>query len=242
MTTSLPGTATATEWVAIAALKPPQQAKSRMAMPESVRAGLAVAMAMDTLATLGSSPRIRQTFLVCPDRLLREQVDGHADLNRVTVLAGEPAGDLNSAVRYGMRVARQRVPEAGLAVVPADLAAMSPFEVDLALLLAPRDRPGVVADLEEVGTVMLTVPVGTSLRPRFGRRSYAAHCRAGAQPLCDERLLGIRRDMDTLDDLMGARDLLGEHTRSFLHSHGWPPVAASSQPSLLQESGATYVR
>ena len=124
---------------------------------------------------------------------------------------------LNAALRHGAAVAARRWPGTGLAALTADLPAMSPAELATALRAA-GSAPGAaafVADAAGVGTTLYAVPPGGEFLPLFGGASRARHAAAGATELGLAGVTGLRRDVDTPDDLREALALgVGPFTRA----------------------------
>jgi 2-phospho-L-lactate/phosphoenolpyruvate guanylyltransferase len=124
---------------------------------------------------------------------------------------------LNAALRHGAAVAARRWPGTGLAALTADLPAMSPAELATALRAAGR-TPGAAAfvpDAAGVGTTLYAVPPGGEFLPLFGGASRARHAAAGATELGLAGVTGLRRDVDTPDDLREALALgVGPFTRA----------------------------
>jgi 2-phospho-L-lactate guanylyltransferase len=124
---------------------------------------------------------------------------------------------LNAALRHGAAVAARRWPGTGLAALTADLPAMSPVELAAALRAAGAS-PGLAAfvpDAAGVGTTLYAVPPGGEFRPLFGGASRARHAAAGAVELDLGAFTGLRRDVDTPDDLREALSLgVGPFTRA----------------------------
>jgi 2-phospho-L-lactate guanylyltransferase len=113
---------------------------------------------------------------------------------------------LNDALRHGATVAARRWPGTGLAALTADLPAVSPAELATALRAAGT-APGPAAfvpDAACVGTTLYAVPPGGEFRPLFGGASRARHAAAGATELDFDVMTGLRRDVDTPDDLREA--------------------------------------
>jgi 2-phospho-L-lactate guanylyltransferase len=116
---------------------------------------------------------------------------------------------LNDALRHGATVAARRWPGTGLAALTADLPAVSPAELATALRAAGT-APGPAAfvpDAACVGTSLYAVPPGGEFRPLFGGASRARHAAAGATELDLNVMTGLRRDVDTPDDLREALTL-----------------------------------
>ena len=115
---------------------------------------------------------------------------------------------LNAALRHGADVAARRWPGTGLAALTADLPALSPSELAAALQsAAPGNSPvraSFVPDAAGVGTTMYAVPPGGEFRPLFGGASRARHAASGATELAFGDMTGLRRDVDTPDDLRAA--------------------------------------
>jgi 2-phospho-L-lactate guanylyltransferase len=127
---------------------------------------------------------------------------------------------LNAALRHGAAVAALRWPGTGLAALTADLPALSPAELATALRAAAAgtpDTPGspgaqddspvraaFVPDAAGVGTTLYAVPPGGEFRPLFGGASRARHAASGATELGVDDMTGLRRDVDTPDDLRAA--------------------------------------
>jgi len=124
---------------------------------------------------------------------------------------------LNAALRHGAAVAARRWPGTGLAALTADLPAMSPAELATALRAA-GSAPGAAAfvpDAAGVGTTLYAVPPGGEFLPLFGGASRARHAAAGATELGLAGVTGLRRDVDTPDDLRAALALgVGPFTRA----------------------------
>jgi 2-phospho-L-lactate/phosphoenolpyruvate guanylyltransferase len=124
---------------------------------------------------------------------------------------------LNAALRHGAAVAARRWPGTGLAALTADLPAMSPAELAAALRAAGAVPGGAafVPDAAGVGTTLYAVPPGGEFLPLFGGASRARHAAAGATELRLAGITGLRRDVDTPDDLREALALgVGPFTRA----------------------------
>lgn len=195
----------------VIALRPPDRAKSRLALEPEHREALAVAMATDTVVAALDSDFVRSVSLVCPDERLRQWLT-HLP---VAVLTGEPVGDLNSALRYAAAFVR-RAGSAPVALMSADLPAATGPAISTVLDVA-RFHPCVVPDAAGTGTTMLALPSECQAIPQFGLSSLQHHQQAGAIVLAAPGLEGLRTDVDTVEDLRAAADIgLGEQTRAVL--------------------------
>jgi 2-phospho-L-lactate guanylyltransferase len=209
------------------------------------RGELALALASDTVAAVLACPEVARVVVVTSDPeagpLLAalgaivvpdEPADrsaslGNASLENTGALRGAGVasvlGDLgvqdllNAALRHGAAVAARCWPGTGLAALTADLPAVSPAELAAALRAAGA-APGLAAfvpDAAGVGTTLYAVPPGGEFRPLFGGASRARHAAAGAIELDPGAFTGLRRDVDTPDDLREALSLgVGPFTRA----------------------------
>ena len=94
---------------------------------------------------------------------------------------------------------------------------MSPAELASALRAAGTAPGGAafVPDAAGVGTTLYAVPPGGEFLPLFGGASRARHAAAGATELDFADMAGLRRDVDTPDDLREALALgAGPFTRA----------------------------
>jgi 2-phospho-L-lactate guanylyltransferase len=183
------------EWTAVIPVKTLDAAKSRLrgAVPPSRHADLVLAMVRDTATAVLAAESVTALVVVTDDPLVTAAM---RELGARAV-PDRPAADLNAAMRYGADE------EAGLdrfrVVLAGDLPALRPGELDEALAAA-ADRRGFVADAAGTGTVLLAVPPGEKLDPRFGPGSARAHELSGARPL-HGGWPGLRQDVDTPADL-----------------------------------------
>ncbi len=200
------------DWVVVLPVKALTAAKTRLDRDD--RADLALAMATDTVTAAGASRSVTAIVVVTDDERARAALGPLA-----TVVPDRPDGGLNAALAHGSRVAAARWPHAGVAVLTADLPALSGEHLDRALTAAAEVPRALVADAAGSGTVLLTAGPGLALEPAFGDGSRGSHREAGVVDLT-ERLAdvsGLRRDVDTLDDLDAAGQLgLGPATRAAL--------------------------
>jgi 2-phospho-L-lactate guanylyltransferase len=118
---------------------------------------------------------------------------------------------LNAALRHGAAEAARLWPGNGLAALTADLPALRPAELAAALRAVsapgrtgPGRRAAFVPDAAGVGTTLYAVPPGGQFRPLFGGASRARHAASGAAELHLDDIAGLRRDVDTPDDLRAA--------------------------------------
>jgi 2-phospho-L-lactate/phosphoenolpyruvate guanylyltransferase len=188
---------------------------------EQAHRALALALARDTLRAARAATRTGRLVVVTaepPERL--------GPPGGVWETVRDTGGGLNAALRRGADHLRRTGSHAhAIAVLQADLPALSPDELDDALaqaaaLFADGTTAAFVADHAGTGTTLLVVAPDHPLRPRFGPGSAEAHAASGAVAL-DGVWPGLRGDVDTPADLARARDLgAGPETQA------WPDVPA----------------
>ena len=213
-------------WTVLLPVKVLARAKSRLAvLAGDRRRELALAFASDTVTAALACPEVARVLVVTSDpvagRLLAglgavivadEPADRSATRGAAAAAAAAPSviGELgvqdalNAALRHGAAVAARRWPGTGLAALTADLPALSPAELATALRAASPAPAAFVPDAAGVGTTLYAVPPGGEFRPLFGGASRARHAAAGAVELAAGDLTGLRRDVDTPDDLRAA--------------------------------------
>lgn len=200
-TTAVPEPAAAMPWIAVVPVKHLDRAKTRLDTgTEGGRVALARAFATDTVTALQSEPDVRRVVVVCGDAEVARTMRALGAL----VLDEPDPGGLNAAVQSGVDWARTHHPDAGVAVVSADLPALRARDVRTLLALARQHPRSIVPDGEGTGTTVLTALPGVGLRPRFGSDSLRRHRRDGAVILAAEDLVRATRDVDTAGQLAEA--------------------------------------
>jgi 2-phospho-L-lactate guanylyltransferase len=208
-------------------VKPLHTAKTRLrgaadhgAGDPDAHAALALALAHDTVAAVRDARSVRRLLVVSSDPVVAVELAAVG----VEVTPDVPGG-LNAALRHGAGLLRARDPLTPVGALQADLPALRPEELDeavvhaIALFAAGRAR-AFCADAEDTGTTLLVVAAGVALEPRFGAGSAARHRASGAVAL-GGAWPGLRRDVDTGDDLRAAAELgLGPHSRAVLAPMG----------------------
>ncbi len=208
-------------WTVLLPVKVLARAKSRLAvLAGDRRRELALALAADTVAAVLACPAVARVIVVTSDPVAGPLL---AALGAV-VVPDEPAGLdgptgsgdpddpgpqdlLNAALRHGAAVAARRWPGTGFAALTADLPALRPAELATALRAAEATtasataRAAFVPDAAGVGTTLYAVPPGGEFLPLFGGASRARHAASGAAEIDLDDLAGLRRDVDTPEDL-----------------------------------------
>jgi 2-phospho-L-lactate/phosphoenolpyruvate guanylyltransferase len=184
----------------------------------AAHARLALALAHDTVTAVRGCPAVRHLLVVSTDPVVAAELAAVG----VEVVPDGPVPGLNAAYRRGAALLRRRDPAAVVGALQADLPALRPVDLCAALDAAhTRFAAGgadrvFVADADGTGTTLLLAAPGAPLHPLFGEGSAARHAASGAEALVGA-WPGLRRDVDTSEDLRRAADLgLGPHTRAVL--------------------------
>ena len=202
-------------WSVVIPVKVLTQAKSRLArLGGERRAGLALAMAADTVTAVLACPVAARVIVITDDQVAGDMLGALG----ADVIPDPPAGGgLNGALRHGSGYARGRWPGDGVAALFADLPAVRPDEIAAALNAARQWPTAFVADAAGDGTTMYTARPGAGFEPSFGLASRARHAASGATELGLDGIDGLRRDVDTPEDLQQATVIgLGPHTAGLL--------------------------
>jgi 2-phospho-L-lactate guanylyltransferase len=209
MTTDVP-----LRWSVVVPVKVLAQAKSRLTgLAAADRAEMALAMAADTVAAAVAAAAAGIVLVITDDPAVGEQM---AALG-AKVLPDEPGGGLNQALAYGARYSRGLWPERGVAGLAGDLPALRSGELTSALDAAASHGHAFVPDADGTGTTLYAAVPGVGFEPRFGLESAARHEASGAVRLALPELAGLRRDVDTAEDLLLAASIgLGPRTRSLV--------------------------
>ncbi len=175
---------------------------------------LTLALAHDTVAAVRAARLVRRLLVVSSDPTVAAEFGAVG----VEVVPDGPEPGLNPAYTHGAALLRAYDPYSAVGALQADLPALRPADLDeaIAQFAAAAARRGFCADAEGTGTTLLLVGPAEPLAPRFGVGSARRHAESGALALTG-LWPGLRRDVDTADDLRAAADLgLGEHTRAVL--------------------------
>lgn len=208
---------TMSTWVVVVPVKRAAIAKSRLrGVTDAQRVELARAFPADCVAAAIACDQVHAVVAVTDDDVAAALL---RDLGAV-VIPDEPDAGLNPALRHAHAFVRSAFDEPAVAVLSGDLPALRPRELGTALCRARGLERAYLADAAGNGTTLLTASPGADLLPRFGAGSSQAHRSTGAQPLPQQGLASVRRDVDTPDDLRAAVRLgVGAHTAAVLDRH-----------------------
>ena len=210
-------------WSLVIPVKVLAQAKTRLVgLAADRRSRLVLAMAADTVAAALQAAPVATVLVVTDDREVRQMA---VELGAV-VLADAPGAGLNEALGYGAAYALERWPDRGRCGLAGDLPAIRPTELTAVLRVAAGLGEAFVADADGTGTALYAAAPGSAFRPRFGPASRRQHLDGGAAEITADAtravLGGLRRDVDTVDDLRAAAAIgLGPRTRAELALDGW---------------------
>ena len=217
----------AVTWTVVIPVKVLAQAKSRLGVLAGLRRPeLALAMAADTASAVLDCPDVARVLVVTSDAVVTGQLSSLGAIvvaepasPRVVPARGRRVGSeetpalddrLNAALVHGALAAARQWPGTGIAALSADLPALRPAELSRglrAVATLPAGRTAFIADEQGVGTTLYAAPPGADFRPMFGGPSRRRHAASGACELLLDGIPGLRRDVDTPDDLRTAVDL-----------------------------------
>ena len=183
-------------------------------LDDVAHARLVLALAHDTVAAVRAARLVHRLLVVSSDPVVAAELAATG----VEVVPDGPEPGLNAAYAHGAALLRARhVDTPPLGALQADLPALRPAELDAAIAaFIIGTRRAFCADADGTGTTLLLAAAGVALDPRFGVGSAARHVESGALALTGD-WPGLRRDVDTADDLRAAGDLgVGEHTLAVL--------------------------
>ncbi|MEU3740993.1 2-phospho-L-lactate guanylyltransferase [Streptomyces sp. NPDC032198] len=190
------------QWTLVIPLKQLERAKSRLTATtgDTLRPGLALAFAQDTVAAAMACRAVRDVVVVTDDGLAGREL---AALG-ARIVRDEPVGGLNAALAHGTGVVRTERPESAVAALNADLPALRPLELARVLDSAAQFPRSFLPDAAGIGTTLLSAAPGVELRPAFGAASRSRHTASGAVELPLDGVDSVRQDVDTGDDLRTA--------------------------------------
>lgn len=181
-------------------VKPPAIGKSRLVgLSDDDRRALARAFALDTVQAALAASLVGAVLVVTDDAFFSSEL---VTLGCEAIPDGVSL-DLNGTLRQAAAEAVRRWPDLIPVALCADLPALDPADLDLALgELTPGLAAGgtsYVADAERIGTTLYAAPLA-AFEPQFGPASATVHAARGARGV-EAAVATLRRDVDDLDDL-----------------------------------------
>jgi 2-phospho-L-lactate/phosphoenolpyruvate guanylyltransferase len=205
-------------WCLVLPVKRLAVAKTRLGPPyDGSRQALALAFALDTTVAALACP------LVAAVQVVTDEPDAAEALVAVgaEVSGDGPDAGLNPALAHGAALAARNHPGTSVGTLAADLPALRPSELAVALRSAAGQGRSFVRDAEGTGTTLLMSRAASDLRPMFGVGSAARHLGSGAHEVAAEALPSLRCDVDTAADLEAALGLgVGTWTAQALAGFG----------------------
>ncbi len=197
-------------WTLVVPVKPARIGKSRL----GADVGVVRAIALDTIVAASRASRVGRMIVVTGDADL---VGALADAGvAFEVVDDSPPRGLSGAIAAGLATADVRGPRA---VLLGDLPALDPSELDAALDAASGSARSFVPDAEGAGSSLATALGGVDLVEAFGADSAVRHRALGLTELDVPADSGLRRDVDTPDQLHAvAGGRVGRFTRAALAS------------------------
>lgn len=193
----------AARYAVLVPVKPPAVAKSRLGgLGDRARVDLAHAFAADTVTAVQACSLVARVLVVTDDHVLADRL---SELGAGVIPDG--ASDLNGTLLQAAAEMHRRDPQLGLVALCADLPALRPDELTLALEASDPVRMSFVADQERTGTTAVVSPTLEVFRPAFGPSSRRQHLDLGAHEVDGVDVPGLRRDVDDPDDLAAALEL-----------------------------------
>jgi 2-phospho-L-lactate guanylyltransferase len=190
-------------WSLVIPVKLLAQAKSRLTgLAGQRRSDVALAMAADTMAAAIAADDVAAVLVVTDD----PDVGAIGASLGAVVLADSAAAGLNEALAHGAAYSRDRWPDRGRAGLAGDLPAVRPAELTAALAMAAPLGTAFVPDADGTGTTLYA--------------SRDRHLATGAAEIGID-LAGLRRDVDTIEDLRAAARIgLGPRTQAIVRTGG----------------------
>lgn len=209
MTTMLDAAAAAPRVALVIPVRAADRGKSRLDVEQARRSALAAAFALDTVVAARAAARVGELVVVGS---LSEPVVG-------VRVVDDPGAGLIAAIAAGLAAlgSGEGPSNEPTAVLLGDLPALRPVELDAALAEAARYERAFVPDAEGSGTSLIVARAGVPHAPAFGPDSAERHRAAGYVELSLPAGWGLRRDVDTIEQLRAAASLvLGPRTRALL--------------------------
>jgi 2-phospho-L-lactate guanylyltransferase len=195
-----PTTRIAATYAVLVPVKPPAVAKSRLGgLGDRARTDLARAFAADTVDAVQACPLVARVLAVTDDHRLA----GRLSEQGVDVIP-DGASDLNATLVQAAAELHRRDPGLRIVALCADLPALRPDELTVALEATDPARMSFVADQERTGTTVVVAPTLEMFRPSFGPASRRQHLAADAHEVDGVDVPGLRRDVDDPADLAAA--------------------------------------
>lgn len=184
-------------WCAVVPQKALATAKGRLELDPRDRRVLAEAMLHDTLDAVAATASVSHVLVLLDQ-------PGDLGAHPAWEVVSAPGLGLNGSIARGVREVRRRFARHGVVVVPGDLPALDPHELETCLERAACHPRGYLPDLAGTGTTILTATGGAPVRPAYGVGSARAHAAGGARLIDPSGVDSVRTDVDDLGSLAAA--------------------------------------
>ncbi|MBN9155553.1 MAG: 2-phospho-L-lactate guanylyltransferase [Microbacterium sp.] len=209
------------KWTVVVPVKRFQSAKSRLDIGDA-RADVARAMAEDVLEVVGRCSAVSEIVIVTSEPNWPRECESSVPTRVHPDLACTLNGAASSAVASVS-------PAVFSAIITADLPFLRTDELATALQRGVDVARGMVTDYPGTGTTLLTARPGAGHRPRFGEDSSRLHAEVGYVALNTGADAGLRRDVDTVEDLEAMSHLgIGPRTATALRAYGMDVVGVEA--------------
>jgi 2-phospho-L-lactate guanylyltransferase len=201
-------------WTLLIPYKGAFNAKSRLresGVSDDDRKLLADAFLSDVLAAASEVERVSQVIVTTPDPATRVLLES---CPCSVIVEPRELDGLNDALAWALAEIGEARNQC--AILAADLPFVSAAEIEYALELASQHERSFVSDSAGSGTTLLAMNHTAEFTPAFGEDSRSAHERLGCVELPIPQTSGLRRDVDTLDQLNADHSGIGEFTASVL--------------------------
>jgi 2-phospho-L-lactate guanylyltransferase len=188
-----------TGWTVVLPVKNAGRAKSRLAGLRDAGPALARAIALDTIEAVAACTAVARVVVVTDDGELAASAPPG-----VLIFEDQQGRGPNAAIVTAMASIPDSAPRAALL---ADLAALRPADLEVALDAAAAVDRGVVPDAEGDGSTLVTARAGVPWESAFGASSFDRHIALGCAVLDVPAHSTLRRDVDTPAHLAAAAAL-----------------------------------
>ena len=192
--------------IAIVPAKELRQAKRRLAtlLGDEERRELSLCMLRDVTTALASARRVDRTVVVSPDATVLSVAE---ETGCEPAREPAPTGGLNASLNRIMQ-SRSLALASTVLVLPTDLPAVLPDEIDDVLEALPAERGVVICPSQSGGTNAIAVRPPQALPFCFGDASFDAHRREAASRKLPTRVMELPSLTLDIDDPQDIADLV----------------------------------
>ena len=195
--------------IAIVPAKELRHAKRRLAtlLADEERQELSLCMLRDVTTALVAARKVDRTVVVSPDTAVLSVAE---ETGCGSVREPTPTGGLNASLDRIIQ-SRALALASTVLVLPADLPAVLPDEIDAVLEALPAERGVVICPSQSGGTNAIAVRPPQALPFRFGEASFTAHRREAANRELPFHVMELPSLTLDIDDPQDIADLVASH-------------------------------